>query len=171
MRRYRVPMRIEGSCHCQAVKFSLESNTPVPYQDCFCSICRKTAGGTGSAGNIMGDRTTMVVEGEEHVGVYRARMPDPDHPGQTRPGPQRRSFCTKCGSALWGYNPAWGELVYPFASAVDTPLPKPTERSHVFVDSAAPWVRVPSGEGERCFAEFPEESIEGWHRKRGLWVE
>lgn len=164
-------MLIEGSCHCQAVKFRVESTTPVPYQDCFCSICRKTAGGTGSAAGIMGDMTTFVVEGEEHVRTYRAPFPDPDNPGQTKPGSLRRCFCTQCGSHLWTFNPDWGDLVYPVASAVDTPLPKPTERSHVFVDSAAPWVRIPDGEGEHCFAEFPEESVAGWHEKRGLTVD
>jgi len=163
-------MLIEGSCHCQAVRFRLDSTTPVPYQDCFCSICRKTAGGSGSAGSIMGDKSTMVVEGEEFVGTYRAQLPDPQNPGQTRTGALRRCFCTRCGSALWGYNPEWGELVYPVSSAVDTPLPMPKERVHVFVDSKASWVRVPDGAGETCFAEHPEESIAGWHERRGLTV-
>ena len=37
----------EGSCHCGAVKFSLQSHTPYPYMRCYCSICRKTGGGGG----------------------------------------------------------------------------------------------------------------------------
>ena len=38
-------MLLKGSCHCQAVTFSLVSDQPYPYNFCFCSICRKTQGG------------------------------------------------------------------------------------------------------------------------------
>ena len=161
-------MHIKGSCHCQAVRFDLESKTPVPYQFCYCSICRKTGGGMGSLGNIMGLESTMQIEGEEHVGTYRARFPDPDNPGQTRLGPLRRCFCRECGSSLWNFNPEWGDLVYPAASAVDTPLPRAPERTHIFVGSAAPWVEVPEGAREKQFDEFPDESMADWHRRHGL---
>lgn len=40
-------MYLEGSCHCGAVRFGVESPHPYPYQRCYCSICRKTAGGGG----------------------------------------------------------------------------------------------------------------------------
>ena len=48
-------MKLEGSCHCGAVHFTVESHTPYPFLRCYCSICRKTAGGGGYAINIMGD--------------------------------------------------------------------------------------------------------------------
>ncbi|HET6522646.1 MAG TPA: GFA family protein [Geminicoccaceae bacterium] len=157
-------MRLEGSCHCGAVRFSVESHTPHPYMRCHCSVCRKTAGGGGYAINIMGDAATLKVEGGESVTVYRAVID-----GQR--SPMERRFCKVCGSALWGWDPRWPELVHPFASAIDTPLPKPPERVHLMLDYAAPWVEVPSGPTETRFPEYPEESIEGWHRARGLWVE
>jgi hypothetical protein len=31
-------MLLEGSCHCGAVRFRVESDTPYPYQACYCSI-------------------------------------------------------------------------------------------------------------------------------------
>jgi hypothetical protein len=37
-------MLLEGSCHCGAVSFRVESETPYSYQACYCSICHKTAG-------------------------------------------------------------------------------------------------------------------------------
>jgi hypothetical protein len=37
-------MLLEGSCHCGAVHFSVESEHPYPFNLCYCSICRKTAG-------------------------------------------------------------------------------------------------------------------------------
>ena len=148
-------MRLKGSCHCGAVRFSLDSETPYPYQRCYCSICRKTAGGGGYAINIMGDTATFKSKGRTRI--YRA----------TRGGPQRH-FCPKCGSALWLWDRRWRDWIYPFASAIDTPLPVPKEHVHVGLAWKAPWVRVPRGPDEKSFREFSRESIIDWHRKRGL---
>ncbi len=71
-------MKLEGSCHCKAVRFSLESATPYPFMCCYCSICRKTAGGGGYAINLGGDYRTFAIEGSEHLSVYRARMVNPE---------------------------------------------------------------------------------------------
>ena len=67
-------MRLEGSCHCGAVRFSLNSRTPVPYMRCYCSICRKTGGGGGYAINLGGDAATLEVAGKEHLTVYQVRL-------------------------------------------------------------------------------------------------
>ena len=66
-------VKLQGSCHCGAVRFSLVSHTPYPYNRCYCTICRKTAGGGGYAINIMGEAATHRVEGEDQVNVYRVR--------------------------------------------------------------------------------------------------
>src|SRR6516165_6572003 len=34
-----MPMRLDGSCRCNAISFSVDSHTPYPYQRCYCSIC------------------------------------------------------------------------------------------------------------------------------------
>ncbi len=156
-------MLLEGSCHCGAVRFSLNSRTPYPYMRCYCSICRKTAGGGGYAINIMGEAATLRVEGEDQVSVYRVRRDD-------APSSTRRHFCGRCGSALWVSDPAWPDLVHPFASAIDTDLPRPPERVHIMVGSAASWVEVAPGAEDSSFPEYPEDSIEAWHRTRGLTV-
>ena len=104
-------MLLEGSCHCHAVRFSLQSKTPVPYMHCYCSICRKTAGGGGYAINLGGDAETLTVTGKRHIKVYRARLEDGSE------SPAERRFCNRCGSALWVWDPRWPELIHPFASA------------------------------------------------------
>ncbi len=114
-------MLLEGSCHCGAVRFSLNSHTPVPYMRCYCSICRKTGGGGGYAINLGGDAATLKVDGEADITVYRVRLAD----GEDGLSPARRHFCRLCGSALWVADPRWPELVHPFASAIDTALPRP----------------------------------------------
>jgi hypothetical protein len=160
-------MRLSGSCHCGAVKFSVESHTPQPYMRCYCSICRKTAGGGGYAVNIMGDAATLKIRGLDNVAVYRARVKEAGAKRTTR-SQARRHFCSKCGSALWAWDPRWKECVYPFASAIDTPLPRPAEEVEIMLDYAAQWVQVPEGPKHTHFAEYPNESIADWHRKRGL---
>ena len=160
-------MRLRGSCHCGAVRFSLESHTPVPYMRCYCSICRKTAGGGGYAINIMGDAATLDVQGDENVTAYQALVGGPQLQTRPEPSPARRHFCRRCGSALWIADPRWPESLYPFASAIDTPLPTPPERVHIMLDYAAAWVAAPTGEGEIRYPEYPDESIEEWHRRRG----
>jgi hypothetical protein len=148
-------MLLKGSCHCGAVRFSLESQTPYPYLHCYCSICRKTAGGGGYAINIMGKADTLRKRGRTRI--YRAMR-----------GGGERHFCPRCGSALWVWDKRWPEWIYPFASAIDTPLPRPKERQHVLLDSKAGWVPVPEGPREKRFRSFPREAIIDWHRKRGL---
>lgn len=163
-------MEIHGSCYCGNIEFFAISHTPYPYMRCYCSICRKTAGGGGYAINIMADGSSLMMEGERsYLAYHQARVEDPERPGEWVTSPGRRHFCTGCGSALWVFDPRWPELVHPFASAIDTPLPVPPEQVHVMLDFAAPWVSVPKGEGHRHFPRYPEESILEWHQRHGLY--
>ncbi len=158
-------MQLKGSCHCQAVRFTVESTTPQPYMRCYCSICRKTAGGGGYAINVMGRYESLSVEGREAVSVYRVAQADgseSDH---------RRHFCGKCGSALWVWSPSWPDLVHPFASALDAGLPAAAETVHIMLDSKADWVPVDGAEGDARFREYPDRSIADWHAGLGLEVE
>ena len=60
------------------------------------------------------------------------------------------------------------DFIYPFASAIDTPLPEPPERVHVFTSEAPAWAGPPSGPRELAVERNTNESIEGWHRRHGL---
>lgn len=160
-------MLLEGSCHCQSVRFSVESAHPHPFTLCYCSICRKTAGGGGFAINLGADHRTLKVEGEEHINVYQARLTYPDT-GEEELSPGQRSFCNRCGSALWVWDSRWPDLVHPHASAIDTELPIPPERNHIMLDSKANWVEVPQGTKDYHFDSYPEESLAEWHQRLGL---
>jgi hypothetical protein len=166
-----MPLHLEGSCRCGAVGFAVDSHTPHPYQRCYCSICRKTAGGGGYAVNIMGAARTLKVRGRDAIRVYRAKLPSAEHEGRLRASSARRHFCARCASALWLADPNWPDLVHPFASAIDTELPVPPARVHLMLRYKAAWVVPEIGPGDLCFEEYPEQSIEEWHRSRGLWVE
>lgn len=162
-------MELSGSCYCGAVRFRVESPTPYPYQACYCSICRKTAGGGGYAINLGAKAHSLEVEGEEDVAVFQARIRNPEDT-EEKISPARRHFCRRCGSALWVYDSHWPELIHPFASAIDTPLPKPPQKVRIMLDFAAPWCEVPE-KGERHFPRYPDESIDEWHRRHGLHEE
>ena len=161
-------MLLEGSCHCGSVSFRVESETPYPYQACYCSICRKTAGGGGYAINLGGNANTLEVEGEENLRVYNARLYDRGEGDDVPASEAERNFCKHCGSFLWLFSPSYPELIHPFASAIDTPLPKPPERVRLMLNYAAPWCEIPENGNELHFDEYPEESLEEWHRRHGL---
>ena len=160
-------MHLEGSCHCRAVTFSLESHSPVPFMHCHCSICRKTAGSGGYAINLGGAADTLKVAGQEHVRIYHALIREPGQPDEQSPA--GRHFCGLCGSALWLWDPRWPELVHPHASAIDTPLPRPPEVVEAALAYAPGWVDVPEGAGHVHCERWPAESLEEWHQRHGLW--
>ncbi len=161
-------MKLEGSCHCGAVRFSIESSTAYPYNRCYCSICRKTAGGGGYAINIMGMADSLAIEGEENISVYRSASNDRGAYDENGLSPARRHFCSLCGSALWVHGPDYPEWIYPFASAIDTPLPVPPERTHLMLCHKASWVEVDQRPQDATFDRYPDTGIADWHQQRGL---
>ncbi len=154
-------MHLEGSCHCNAVRFQLDSPHPYPFNLCYCSICRKTSGGGGYAINLGGRYDTLKIEGGENVKSFHARIGDKISEGE-------RFFCRLCGSALWVYDKRWPELVHPFASAIDTDLPRAPERTHMMLGSKASWVEVHAEDGDLLYDGYPEESLAEWHERHGL---
>ena len=154
-------MKLEGSCHCGAVKFNVNSPHPYPYNLCYCSICRKTAGSGGFAINLGAESETLQVDGKSECSVYHAIID-----GKTSPA--ERHFCKHCGSALWVYDPRWPELVHPFASAIDTELPKPPQKTHLMLGSKASWVEPANTSEDKNFDEYPDESLADWHRRHGI---
>ncbi len=164
-----MPSQLTGSCRCGAVRFDVASHTPYPYQLCYCSICRKTAGGGGFAINLGADARTMQIEGKRSIAVYRAEIADDE--GGCRASTGERNFCKRCASALWLFDPSWPDLVHPFASAIDSDLPVPPERVHLMLRFKADWVVPEVGAHDTTFEDYPNQSIEEWHRSRGLWVE
>lgn len=160
-------MRLEGSCHCKAVQFTLDSSHPYPFNLCYCSICRKTAGSGGYGINLGGDYRSLKIQGEAHLAIYQAKIRDPDSDA-LKESPAQRFFCRNCASALWVWDPRWPDLVHPFASAIDTELPVPPERTHLMLESRAGWAEPIIGPKDKSFDEYPAESIADWHRRLGL---
>ena len=132
---------------------------------CYCSTCRKTAGGGGFAINLGAEANTLAIEGQEHIAIYRPGHID-EHDG--KPSPQERHFCCLCGSALWVQDPRWPELVHPHANSVDSELPIPPDRNHLMLDFKARWVPMHTDPQDRSFGRYPNTTIAEWHEQRGL---
>jgi hypothetical protein len=135
---------------------------------CYCSICRKTQGGGGCAVNIGALYDSLAITGEESVANF-SPMYTNHETGAYESSPGKRNFCSKCGSGLWAWDPRWPELVHPYASAIDTPLPVPPEHYHIFLDSKPDWVHIPGTTEDRIFEGFPDiGSLAEWHERHGL---
>jgi len=163
-----MPMTLEGSCQCGGVEFTLQSHTPVPYQLCACSICRKVGGYSGSV-NLGGVAESLqVTKGQDLIKKYQA-IKDRGKPNAQRCNSER-NFCSNCSSMLWLWDKTWPDLIHPFASAIDTDLPVPDEMVCVKGNSKPDWVRWPEGK-KSIHEDYGENSIEEWHKKHGTYVE
>ncbi|GMK59980.1 hypothetical protein CspeluHIS016_0901970 [Cutaneotrichosporon spelunceum] len=156
-----MPMLLTGSCHCRKVKYTLESNTPVPYQMCQCSICRKVGGYMGSV-NIMGNTDTLkFVRGEELLKKYMPVLEFGPDDKPVKMATSERVFCSLCSAALWNYHPEYPNL------------PKPDVKHFTILRSSCP-TYVPNPvdfDVHDDFGPAANGSIESWHKKNGCWVE
>jgi hypothetical protein len=150
-------MRLEGSCECEGVRFSVSSRTPYPYRICSCRRCRKTAGSIGYAANVLAEAKTLEVSGDVTPTRY-------EHPVE----PVVLTFCGRCGSPLFLEIPVFPEWVYPFASAIDTTLPTPPELVFVRTDERPSWAPAIGSETDHRFGTNTDESMAEWHRRLGL---
>ncbi|EEH08025.1 DUF636 domain-containing protein [Histoplasma capsulatum G186AR] len=163
-----MPMKLDGSCQCGGVQFTLDSQTPVPYQLCACSICRKVGGYSGSV-NLGGIADSLnVLQGKELIKKYTA-VKDRGTPREELCSSER-SFCSNCSTMLWVWDKHWPELIHPFAAAIDTELPVPEEMVCVLADSKPAWVRWPEGR-KSVHEKYGGDSLEEYHKKNGLWVD
>ncbi|KJA20165.1 hypothetical protein HYPSUDRAFT_142722 [Hypholoma sublateritium FD-334 SS-4] len=161
-----MPVELKGSCHCGSVRFSVESSTPVPYQLCLCSICRKV-GGVGGSINLGGHSKTLKVEGGENISIYKAVL-NRDTPSEKVTSSQR-NFCKKCSSMLWLYDDTWPDLIHPFASAIDSPeLDTPEIMTCIQLDSKPSYVQLPEGNKEK-YTQYGPDSLESWHKKHHVY--
>ncbi|KAI0267060.1 Mss4-like protein [Gloeopeniophorella convolvens] len=164
-----MPVELKGSCHCGAVAFTVQSSTPVPYQLCMCSICRKVGGVGGSINLGAHAHTLQITKGKADISIYKAVL-NRDTPQEKRASSERH-FCSKCSAMLWLWDETWPELLHPFASAIDEPELKPPEEMTVLMTGSAPaYVRLPEG-NKKTYKAYPTASLEEWHKKHNEWVE
>ncbi|MBV7408521.1 GFA family protein [Maritimibacter sp. DP1N21-5] len=155
---------IEGGCQCGAVNFTVESATPVPYQRCYCTICRVSAGGGGYSVNIGAITETLSVDNWEGMDSFQARLDTGGHSGA------ERYYCRACGTQLWLFDERWPELVHPIAGVIRTPLRAPPSITHIFMGEKPDWVKAEVSEGDQVFDSYPDVSLVDWHKAQGVYA-
>ncbi len=126
---------LQGSCLCGAVRFEVTE----PFErvtQCHCTSCKKLSGGVGTVNGRARSAAIRVLEGEELLRTYQ--------PSEGT----AKTFCSECGSNLFGAG--WPESEYASVrlSALDVPFAeKPA--THIFVRSVAPWETLPDDGAER----------------------
>ena len=120
---------LEGSCLCGAVRFEVtEPFVTMTY--CHCTNCKRLSGGVGTAnGRLRSDEVT-ILDGEELLRTY-----------QPEEG-TAKTFCSVCGSNLFGGGWPESELASVRLSAIDSPFDQRPE-AHIYVRSVAPWETLP----------------------------
>lgn len=118
-------MTLEGSCHCGAVRFEVTEDFSA-VRICHCTTCKKISGSVGTVNGRARTAAIRVLSGDDKLTTY-----------QPSEG-SSKTFCSACGSNLFGGG--WPESEHSSVriSALDTPFDrKPT--AHNYVRSVAPW--------------------------------
>jgi hypothetical protein len=158
------PLTLAGSCQCGKVSFTVDSETPVPFMYCFCSICRKTSGSAFGC-NVMGIRKSLKVRGKKRLKVHHARVREPGKPTTISEG--SRWFCGDCGTHLYITDDRWPNGVWPSVAAIDTELPRASGHVLMMLGNKPSWVppaMLPKG---KRFPRYPKVSIADWHTQHG----
>ena len=116
---------LEGSCLCGGVRFEVTEDF-VSVSQCHCTNCKKIAGGVGTSNGRVRTEAIRVVSGE---GLLRTYQP---------PEGTAKTFCSECGSNLFGGGWPRSEQASVRLSAIDTHFDRKPE-AHTFTRSVAPW--------------------------------
>ena len=126
---------LQGSCQCGGVRFELPAELS-SMTFCHCATCKKISGGVGTANGRARTESIRLVAGEDLVRTYQ-----PDEGSA-------KTFCSECGSNLFGGGWPESEFSSVRLSAIDTPF-EGHPQSHIFVRSLAPWETLPDDGLER----------------------
>jgi len=126
---------VRGSCQCRGVEFEVVGDF-VSMAFCHCATCKKISGGAGTANGRVRTENVRLLAGEDLVRSYQ-----PDEGSA-------KTFCSVCGSNLFGGGWPESEFTSVRLSAIDTPLEEGPD-AHLYVRSLAPWETLSEDGAER----------------------
>ena len=126
---------VHGSCLCGGVRFDL-TEAPGKLTFCHCTTCKRISGGVGTANVGVHSAAVRILQGRELLRTYQ-----PDEGSS-------KTFCSRCGSNLFGGGWPASPEVSVRLSALDTPFDRKPE-AHLYVRSVAPWETLPDDGLER----------------------
>ena len=98
--------------------------------NCHCTNCKKISGGTGTVNGRVPTEAIAVLEGADLLTTFQ--------PAEGT----AKTFCSVCGSNLFGGGWPESETASVRLSTLETPVDRKPE-SHIFVRSVAPWETLP----------------------------
>ena len=131
-------MAVQGSCLCGGVRFELTGEFE-PRSFCHCASCKRLSGGVGTANGSARADEIRIVEGADLLRTY-----------QPEEG-SAKTFCSRCGSNLFGGGWPDSETASVRLPAIDTPFEGAPNR-HIYTRSLAPWETLPDDGLERVEA-------------------
>jgi hypothetical protein len=121
---------VRGSCLCGGVQFTVE----LPFivsNHCHCTTCQKSSGTGHTTSARATPRQISFQQGKDLLRSF-----------QPAPGQGNKTFCSVCGSNLFGGQWPDGEYVSVRLSALDDdPQLRPSRRT--FVAFNGPWFEIP----------------------------
>jgi hypothetical protein len=126
---------LRGSCQCGGVRFEVPDEFEA-RSFCHCTTCKKLSGGVGTANGRVASDQVRILQGEELLRTY-----------QPEEG-SAKTFCSVCGSNLFGGGWPESDQASVRLSAIDDPLPG-RPRKHIFTRSVASWETLPDDGLER----------------------
>jgi hypothetical protein len=120
---------MRGSCLCGGVTFEV-TEPFVRVSLCHCTTCKRISGGPGSATGRVPTSAIRVLTGRDLIRTYQ-----PDEG-------LAKSFCSVCGSNLFGTGWPDSEVTGVRLTALDEPFDGKPDM-HIWVRSVAPWETLP----------------------------
>jgi hypothetical protein len=130
---------LQGSCLCGGVRFEVTGEFE-PRSYCNCTSCKRLSGGAATANGRARSDSIRITAGRELLRTYQ-----PDEGSA-------KTFCSVCGSNLFGGGWPESDQASVRLSAIDSPLEsRPTK--HIWVRSVATWETLPDDGLERFDGE------------------
>jgi hypothetical protein len=120
---------LQGSCLCGGVRFEIDGEFE-PRSYCHCMSCKRLSGGAATANARVRSDAVRIVAGGELLRTY------------TPEGGSAKTFCSACGSNLFGGGWPEREFCSVRLPAIDTPF-EGRPRRHIFTRSVATWETLP----------------------------
>jgi hypothetical protein len=120
---------VKGSCLCGGVGFEVTEDF-LSVTACHCTNCKKISGSGGTVSGRAKTSTISVFQGEELLRNY------------TPPEGTAKTFCSVCGSNIFGGGWPEAEQVSVRLSTLDEPCDRRPEW-RIYVRSVAPWETLP----------------------------
>lgn len=133
---------LEGSCLCGGVRFQVTEPFEAVVQ-CHCTNCKKLSGGTGTSNGRGRSEAIEILAGRELLRTYQ--------PAEGT----AKTFCSQCGSNLFGGGWPTSERPSVRLSAIDSPFERKPE-AHSYVRSVAAWETLPEDGAERFEVRAPK---------------